>query len=74
MYWISGLLAISEVALFWHDLRHPDRPFFDEFPLPDLCQEYAPVAVAALLILSLVLYDTMALSNRFAGPIYRLRR
>jgi methyl-accepting chemotaxis protein len=74
VYWFSGLAVIGELALYWHDLLHPGRPFFDQFDFSILFQEYAPVVVASLFILSLVLYDTLVLTNRFAGPILRLRR
>jgi hypothetical protein len=74
VYWFSGLFVIGELVLYWHDLLHPGRPFFDQFDFPILFQEYSPVIVASFFILSLVLYDTLVLSNRFAGPILRLRR
>jgi hypothetical protein len=74
VYWFSGLFVIGELFLYWHDLRHLDQPFFDQFGFPILFQEYAPVVVASLFVLSLMLYDTLVLTNRFTGPILRLRR
>jgi len=74
VYWFSGLVVIGELALYWHDLMHPGRPFFDQFDFSILFEEYAAVVVASIFVLSLVLYDTLVLTNRFAGPILRLRR
>ncbi len=33
-----------------------------------------PLAVSSLLVLPFILYDAVRVSNRFAGPIFRLRR
>src|ERR1700730_15777979 len=73
-YWIAGLLAISQLVLCWDGLQNPGRPFFDQFRLSLLLAQYAPALIASSFVLPLVLYDTLVLTNRFVGPIYRLRR
>jgi nitrogen fixation/metabolism regulation signal transduction histidine kinase len=52
---------------------------FDEPPtlsqiMADTWSMFWPSFLAAVLILPAVLWDLMRMSNRFVGPIYRLRR
>jgi hypothetical protein len=42
--------------------------------LSELWVQFGPAAVASLLLLPLVVYDLLQVTNRFAGPIFRLRR
>lgn len=45
-----------------------------ETPFVDLWSFCRPIAIASLLMLPVIAYDMVQLSNRFAGPILRLRR
>jgi hypothetical protein len=74
LYWFSGLLAICQIVLLLDVMRNPGRPFFDQFRISVLSAQCAPAVIASVLILPLVLYDILNLTNRFTGPIYRLRR
>jgi hypothetical protein len=40
----------------------------------DMWFHFGPALVASLLLLPLVLFDVIRFSNRFAGPLVRLRR
>jgi hypothetical protein len=73
-YWFSGLFAFSLLVLSLDALQEPGRPFLDQVRVSFLLGRYAPEVIASLFILPLVLYDTLVLTNRFTGPVYRLRR
>ncbi len=72
LYWFFCLLTMTIALLLWRLLTGPARLFFWHFD--DLWHYYGPAAVASLLVLPLVIIDSVRLSNRFAGPLYRLRR
>ncbi len=73
LYWFLGLVLVSQIVLCWQILNGPDRPFFEHFHFDILWTERPSVVIASLLLLPIVLIDTLVLTNRFAGPIYRLR-
>ena len=45
-----------------------------ETPYLDLANFCRPIAIASLLLLPVIAYDMVQMSNRFVGPIVRLRR
>ncbi|MCC7087328.1 MAG: hypothetical protein IT427_20190 [Pirellulales bacterium] len=71
-YWLFCLLTMSLALVLWRLWTGPARLFFLQFD--ELWQWYGPAAIASLLVLPLVVIDVVRLSNRFAGPLYRLRR
>lgn len=71
MYWLFCLLTITLMLVCWSVVSGPPRRFA---PLmADLYQRYAPALAASLLVLPIVMIDVIRLSNRFVGPIKRLR-
>jgi methyl-accepting chemotaxis protein len=40
----------------------------------DLWFQFGPALIASFILLPLVIYDIISLSNRFTGPLFRLRR
>lgn len=72
IYWVFCLLAVSLMLLGWRILTGPARMFYTHFD--DMWFFYGSALVASLLLLPLVLVDIVRLSNRFAGPLVRLRR
>jgi hypothetical protein len=70
-YWffllVTGLLLQTLFAS-----RESGGSFFERYG--SLLAQYGVAAIAMLLLLPLVLYDVLLTSNRFAGPVYRLRR
>jgi hypothetical protein len=72
LYWLTCLLTMTLLLLAWHMLAKPLQPFSAH--LTELWKSYGPPAIASLLILPVVIFDLLRLSNRFAGPVVRLRR
>jgi hypothetical protein len=72
MYWLFCMGALSLVMIVWRVITQPAQPFAAH--VMRLYAEHAPVFVASLLLLPILLIDAVALTNRFAGPAVRLRR
>jgi signal transduction histidine kinase len=53
-------------------LRDPDVTFVDCIGI--VVTKHAVVVVLSLALLPVFLYDTIKMSHRFAGPIYRFRK
>lgn len=72
LYWGCCLLIVTLVLLVWQTVTGPARIFYTQFD--GLWFRYGPALVISLCLLPLVLADVVRMSNRFAGPAYRLRR
>ena len=72
LYWAACLLFVSLPLLIGQTLSHPERLFYEH--LGDLWAAYWPVLTSIVLILPIILYDLARVTNRFAGPVVRLRR
>ena len=72
LYWGCCLLIVTIVLLVWQLVTGPARIFYLQFD--GLWFRYGPALVISLCLLPLVLVDVVRMSNRFAGPAYRLRR
>ena len=72
LYWVVCLITISLMLLCWRVLHGPSRMFYTHFDA--MWFHYGPALVASLLLLPLVIVDVVRVSNRFAGPLVRLRR
>ena len=73
-YWCFYALVVSQVLLCWKIVESPNTSFFQYFDFAGLWRESAAVAIAALIVLPVLLVDVLRVSNRFAGPIFRMRR
>jgi hypothetical protein len=71
-YWAVCLVTITLMLLCWRIVTGPARMFYTH--LDDMWFQYGPAVIASLLLLPLVIVDIIRLSNRFAGPLVRLRR
>ena len=71
-YWMMCLLVITLMLLCWRIVTGPARMFYTHFS--DMWFFYGPAAIASLVLLPLVIIDVVRFSNRFAGPLVRLRR
>jgi len=71
-YWAVCLVTVSLMVLCWRILTGPSRALDES--LREVLFDYAPAVVASLALLPLVILDVLRLSNRFAGPLVRLRR
>ena len=72
IYWAAFLLFMTLPFLIGKTLVEPQKFFFEDFH--DLWRQVGPVLLCALFALPLLLYDIVQLTNRFAGPMHRLRR
>ena len=72
LYWVVCLITITLMLLCWRILTGPARMFYTHFN--DMWFFYGPALVASFILLPLVIIDIIRLSNRFAGPMLRLRR
>lgn len=72
LYWVVCLVTITLLLLCWRILTGPARMFYTHFN--DMWFFYGPALVASFILLPLVIIDIVRLSNRFAGPMLRLRR
>ena len=72
LYWLTCLLSIALFLLAWGMVADPGRPLHAR--LAELWALQGPAAVASLALLPAVIFDLARLSNRFAGPMVRLRR
>ncbi len=72
VYWMTCLITIAMLLLCWRVGTDLSRPFYTQ--LDELWFDHAPALVAAVMILPLLVLDIVKMSNRFVGPILRLRR
>ncbi len=73
-YWFFFVVAVAQVLLCWQIFNEPDGPFWTHFNYGRLWQQHGSVVIASLLLLPLLMIDAVIFSNRFTGPVYRLRR
>lgn len=72
VYWALCLTAATAMMLVWRILTGPARLFYTHFD--EMWFYYAPAVVVLTLLLPFLLFDTVRVSNRFVGPILRMRR
>jgi hypothetical protein len=72
LYWVVCLVTITLLLLCWRILTGPARIFYTHFD--EMWFHLGPALVASFLLLPLVVIDIVRVSNRFAGPLVRLRR
>ena len=72
IYWAFCLLFITVSIAIGQTLADPSRYVFRR--LGDTWRQHWQVLAAMVAMLPFVLYDMLKLRNRFAGPIFRLRR
>jgi len=72
MYWAFCLTSVTLMLLCWRIITGPARMFYTHFD--EMWFLYGPALVASLLLLPIVVIDIVRLSNKFAGPMVRLRK
>jgi hypothetical protein len=70
-YWGACLLFVGLPLIIRRTLDAPDRLFYEH--LGDLWAQFWPLLICGVLMLPLMIYDLLSLTNRFAGPMIRLR-
>ncbi|MEZ6097894.1 MAG: hypothetical protein R3E01_02875 [Pirellulaceae bacterium] len=71
-YWIFCLMGVLLMTLVWTAIRGPKQPSSELFR--DLLVTFFPALGTSLVLLPIVLMDAFRVSNRFVGPIYKLRQ
>jgi hypothetical protein len=71
-YWLVTMITAVSMIVCWRIVTGPPRFFFTHFA--DMLFYYGPAIVASFLLLPLMVVDCVRMSNRFVGPLYRLRR
>ena len=72
VYWLMCLLTVGLMIFCWRSMTDPIDQFYAHFR--EVWLYYGPAAIASLLLMPLVAWDVIRVSNRFAGPLVRLRR
>jgi hypothetical protein len=73
-YWFLSLFTVSMLLICLEIIDGKVVPLGDYFNFSILWEEHISVLVALLMILPVLLWDSLVLSNRFAGPFHRIRR
>lgn len=71
-YCLGCILFVTVPLLIGLTVVFPQRTFVEN--LTALWTQYQAVLMALVLMVPFILYDLLKLSNRFAGPLFRLRR
>ncbi|GAB6164012.1 hypothetical protein JCM19992_00120 [Thermostilla marina] len=72
LYWIVCLLTIAMMLMCWRIVTGPARGV--AWQVNDVWYQFGPAFVASFLLLPMVIIDIIRVSNRFTGPMIRLRR
>ena len=72
LYWLFCVVAVCLIYLCWQIISSGPRPFWAS--VVESWNALSPVLLALLFVLPLIAWDSVRLSNRFAGPMFRLRR
>jgi hypothetical protein len=72
LYFCSAIVFVVLPSAIARTYLEPERFFFSH--LLDVTTEYGPVLLTLIAMAPFVFYDALKLTNRFAGPIYRLRQ
>lgn len=72
VYWVCCVVTATVVILAWSIFRTAPGNS-SPHQIDDLWQLFSPGMIATLAVLPLAVYDLVRLSNRFVGPIIRLR-
>jgi len=72
LYWLVCVGLMTAMLVVWRGFTGPVQTLPALFA--ELWFQYAPALVVSVLVLPLVLFDVVRLSNRFVGPVYRLRQ
>ncbi len=74
IYWCFSVLTVCLITLCARAITHPNQPFLDYFAFGEFFVQYGPVILTSLVLVPLIMFDVVAISNRFVGPLFRMRR
>lgn len=73
MHWILFLMATAIAMFLWIQLFESPTDNLNT-ALNRFTTTFTPLLIVALAILPVFVYDAVKLSNRFTGPVFRLRQ
>ncbi len=71
-YWFCCVLTVGFALLAWNLLTGPDESLHGYFV--EAWHYFLVAGVVSLLVLPALVYHALRLSNKFTGPLFRLRR
>jgi hypothetical protein len=71
-YWVVCLVDVALMLFCWRMIVQGPQPLAERWQ--GIWLDFGPALVASLFLLPLVILDVRRVSNRFAGPLFRLRR
>lgn len=74
VYWCFSVLAVCLVMFCVRAFSRPADSFLDYFAFHEFFAQYGAVVLASAVLVPLIMLDVLVISNRFTGPLYRLRR
>jgi hypothetical protein len=74
IYWCFSVLAVCLFMLCVQALTRPADSFIGFFAFDEFFWNYGAVVLASAVLVPLIMLDVLVISNRFAGPLLRLRR
>jgi len=72
VYWMFCFVSISVLLICWEALHGSSLRMIDL--VSRLYYRYGPVLSASFILLPIILLDVIRVSNRFVGPVLRLRQ
>jgi hypothetical protein len=72
IYWVAMVAFITLPIAISQTIAQPNRYLFQHYA--DTLWSHWPILATLSVMLPFVVYDTLKFSNRFAGPVYRMRR
>ena len=72
LHWLIFTCVAGALTLMFQFMCNPTASLSEHFAT--VWNDQGPFTLVMLLLLPVFLYDTVKLSNRFAGPVLRLRR
>ena len=72
IYWVAMVAFITLPIAISQTIAQPSRYLFQHYA--DTLWSHWPILATLSVMLPFVVYDTLKFSNRFAGPVYRMRR
>lgn len=70
-YWLGCAVFATFALILWRFFFGPARPFWTHFD--DLWFHYSTGYIFWVVLLPVFIFDFLQMSNRFAGPVFRLR-
>jgi methyl-accepting chemotaxis protein len=74
VYWCFSVFAVCLFMLCARALVTPGESFTDYFAFGEFFAKHGTVVLASALLVPLIMVDVLVVSNRFVGPLFRLRR